>query len=288
MSANTQNASAPVSEDIDLFLLLERSLVFFRIYRIVFIIGILAGIGLGVFSYFIFPKTYTSRLIAHSSVLTNQEQIQIIDTWNKLIHKQEYTAVAKAFNCSESLLHKLKKIEGTEIQKIFSTTNPNGFYIDVTITDNSILDQLQNGIVYALNNGEYVKQRLDFKKARLRELINKLDIETVKLDSTKNEMENIIQGKEKPSSSLIIDGSTANRQLIDMTERLLYLQEELNFTHGIEVLQGFNKFNKPAGRTLPVSIILGLILCLPVAYVYALVSSIKKGLKARRIVNENS
>lgn len=283
MNTDTQHPTVSAGQDIDLFLLLERSLLFFKRYRTVFLIAFAAGIALGVYGYFTLPKTYSSRLIAHSSFLTNQEQIQIIDTWNELIHKKEYAEVAKAFNCPEAVLHKLKKIEGTEIQKVFTANNPNGFYIDVTITDNSILDELQKGLVYGLNNGEYVKERLNFKKERMKELIDEMKTEIAKLDSTKKDIGNIINGKGKSSASLIIDGSNVTRQSIDLKEKLLYLQEDQNFVHGIEVLQGFQKFDKPVGRTLIVSIILGLIICLPIAYIYALFSSIRSGLKARRL-----
>ncbi len=269
------------SEDIDLLMLLERSLLFFKQYRIIFIIAFLVGTGWGLYRYFTTPKVYSSRLIAHSAVLTNQEEIQIIDNWNDLIKKHEYSEVAGAFHCPESILRKVKNIEGTEIQKVFSATNPNGFYIDVNVTDNSILEELQKGIVYGFENGDYVKGRLDFKRSRLKEMIDKTNIEILKLDSNKAEVEKIIMGKEKPSSSLIVDGSSINRQMIDMNEKLLYWQEELNFTNGIQVLQGFSKFDKPIGPKLLVLLVLGWILCLSLAYIYALVSSINKKLKAR-------
>lgn len=279
------NPNRPVvdttTEDIDLLLLLERSLGFFKKYRILFIIAFVAGTAWGVYKYVTVQKIYSSRLIAHSSVLTNQEEIQLIDNWDNLIKKHEYTEVAEAFHCPETILHKVKSIEGTEIQKVFSPTNPNGFYIDVNVTDNSILDELQKGIVYGFENGDYVKGRLVFKRDRLKEMIDKTNIEILKLDSNKAELEKIIMGKERPSSSLIVDGSSINRQLIDMNEKLLFWQEELNFSNGIQVLQGFSKFDKPTGPKLFVLLALGWIFSLSLAYIYALISSLNQKLKAR-------
>ena len=220
-------------------------------------------------------------MITHSSVLTNQEEIQIIDNWDNLIKRHEYAEVSEAFHCPETILHKVKSIEGTEIQKVFSPNNPNGFYIDVAITDNSILDALQKGIVYGFENGDYVKARLTFKRDRLKEMIDKTNTEILKLDSNKAAVENIIMGKEKPSSSLIVDGSSINRQLIDMNEKLLYWQEELNFSNGIQVLQGFSKFDKPIGPKLLVLLALGWIFSLALAYIYALINSLNQKLKAR-------
>jgi hypothetical protein len=281
MQPNRPVVDTTSTEDIDLLLLLERSLAFFKKYRMLFIIAFAIGTAWGIYKYLMLPNVYSSRLIAHSSVLTNQEEIQIIANWNNLIKKNEYAEVAADFNCSESILHKVKNIEGTEIQKVFSPTNPNGFYIDVSITDNSILGALQKAIVYGFENGDYVKERLTFKRDRLKEMIDKTTIEILKLDSNKSAVENIIMGKERPSSSLVVDGSSINRQLIDMNEKLLYWQEELNFTNGIQVLQGFSRFDKPTGPKLLVLLVLGWIFCLALAYIYALFNSLNRKLKAR-------
>jgi hypothetical protein len=269
------------SDDIDLLSLVERSILFFKKYALVFILAAIVGIALGIMSYRKVPILYQSRLIAHPSVLTNQENIQIIDTWNSLLKKQEYSEVAKVFNCQESVVRTLKKIEGTEIQKVFSATNPNGFYIDVQVTDNSTLETLQKGIVYGFENGQYVKERVAFKKARLREMIDDLRVEIARLDSTGSDMEKIISGKGKSSAGVIIDGSNISRQLIDLTEKLLFFEEELNFTNGIQVLQGFSKYSKPVSANLIVFIGLGLILTFSIAYIFTLFSSVNQRLKAR-------
>ena len=281
MQTSRASTDTSTTDDIDLLLLLERSVAFFKRYRIIFMIAFIAGTAWGIYKYFSSPKIYSSRLIVQPSAMTNQDAIQIIDNWNDLIKKEEYAEVAEAFNCSKKVLEKLKNIEGAEIQKTFTPTNPNGFYIDVRVTDNAILDTLQKGIVYGFANGNYIKERLSYKRDRLKEMIAKLNIEILKLDSNKEAVENIIQGKEKPSSSLIVDGSSINRQLIDMNEKLLYWQEELNFTNGIQVLQGFSKFDKPIGPKLLVLLVLGWIGSFALAYIYALISSLNRKLKSR-------
>lgn len=281
MSESMTDVTKIHSDDIDILLLLERCLHFFKRYKWIFIIAFIAGIGLGLLRFSTSPKIYSSRMVIHSFMLSNQEYTEIIDNWNNLVKKQEYTTLAEIFNCPESLLHKLKKIEGNEIQKIFSSTNPSGVYIDVNVTDNSILPELQKSILYGMNNGDYVKSRLIFKKQRLTEMIAELKSEISKFDSTKTEMEKIIQGKERPSSSVIVEGSNLNHQWIDMNEKLLYLEEDLNFSDAVQVLQGFSAFTKPTGPNLIVLIVLGLILCLSIAYVIALFHSISASLKAR-------
>jgi hypothetical protein len=285
MNADAKNQG---SEDIDLFLLIERSILFFRKYRWVFIIAIVLGIASGIYFYLTIPKTYRSRMVVHSFFLTNQEEIQIVNNWNDLLKKKEYDPLVKELHCDEALLHKVKLIKAKEIQQVFSQVNPNGFTIDVLVTDNGVLDELQKGLVYGFENNTYIKERLDVKKAAFRELIDKTSEEIQKLDSTKKIVENIISGKERSSPSLIIDGSSVNRQLIEMNEKLLSFRESLEFTKAIQVLQGFEKFSQPDGPKLIPWLVIGLLVFLSMGYIYALISSIKHGLKIRAINRQGS
>jgi hypothetical protein len=153
------------------------------------------------------------------------------------------------------------------------------------VKDNSTLDELQKAIVYGLNNTEYVKQKVITRKENLEELIDKVTIEISKLDSIKSSIENIISNKEKNSSSLMLDVTGVNRELIDMNEKLLNYREELKFASGVQVIQGFVPLNTPVSISLKVMIILGLILCLSIAYIFTVLSYLRDRLKKRALDN---
>jgi hypothetical protein len=271
----------PLSDDIDLLLLIERSLLFFRRYRWVFIIAVVLGVALGILRHRSATKVYQSRMIVHSFLLTNQEEIGIINNWNELLKKQEYATLATIFNCSETTLHHLKKIKAEELQKVFTPTNPNGFTIEVTVTDNAVLKDVQNGIVHGFENTPFVRERIMVKRANLTELITITSAEIQKLDSTKKNLERIISGNGRSSSSIIIDGSSINRQLVEMNEKLLNYRQELKFANSIQVLQNFSAFSKPTGPRLIVSLFFSLLVFLSIAYIYALIHSVNKKLKER-------
>ena len=280
MNEDSKKQSAP-SEDIDLLLLIERAVVFFKRYKWIFIVAIVSGLASGIFIYSSLPKIYKSRLIAHSFLLTNQEEIQIIDNWNELLSKHEYSSLGKIFNCSQNMLHSVKQIKGDEIQKVFTPTNPNGFLIEVTVTDFSLLDTLQKAIVYGLENNDYLKARMDLKRANLRELITKTTAEIEKFDLTKKRLEDILTGNEPPSSLSIIDITGLSKQLIEMNERLLNYKQDLQFANALQILQGFSKFKQPAGPKLLVWLFLGLVFFLSIAYLYAIISSTTEKLRLR-------
>lgn len=270
------------TEDIDLLLLVERALLFFKRYRWIFIVAAVLGIAAGIFFYKIIPISYRSRAVMHSFVLTNPEQIQIVNNWNRLLKQNELKELAKELNCDEKILSRVKEIKAKEVQQVYTTSNPNGFTIDVVTTDNNILDSLLSGFVYGFENNTYIKTRLDVKKDALRELIDKTTSEIRKLDSTKTTLEKIIGGSEKPSSSLIVDGSSINRQLIEMNEKLYSFKENLQFTNAVQVLQPFSKFNKPDGPHLLPWLVIGLFFFLCLAWLYSVINSVNRKLKARK------
>lgn len=280
MSDDTKKAEFR-QDDIDLLALLERSISFFKKNKWIFFSAILVGLLLGFLRYRSLPVVYKSRMVMQSIVLTNQNDIQIVAHWDAVLKSGDYPELFNIFNLDKNILQKVKQIKAEEIQKIFTPNNPNGFTIDVMVTDYSILKDLQKGIVYAFDNCGYIKDRLVAKRNRLQELIDKTSIELQKLDSTKKLVENILNGKVSRSSSLIIDASSINQQWIDMNERLLTLKEELKFCHAVEVLHGFGKFKNPAGPNLYAWLFSGLIACLSIAYVLALFRSINQKLRNR-------
>jgi hypothetical protein len=268
-------------DDVDLIGLVERASRYFRKYGGLYIAAIIAGVGLGILFSFVVRKEYRSQMILHSSYLTNPEQIQIVDNWSELLKRHEYDALAEIFHCRQEVVKKLSYLDAQEIQKVFTPNNPNGFYIDVRVEDNDILPELQSGIVYGLSNTEYIRQRTASKKENLTELMAKVDSEIKKLDSIKATIRDIINNKEKNSSSLLLDVSGVNRQWVDLNEKMIYYKDELRFSNGVQVLEGFNKFTAPVSPGWKILTLLCLIVALVITYLYTLYRYVSGKLKQR-------
>ena len=281
MSAG-RNITDNNTEDIDLLLLLERLLAFGKKYSRVFILAIVLGLATGFFFYRIIPTTYQSRLVLHSFVLTNPEQLQIVNNWDKLLKQKEYETLASLLHCRKELLNGVKQLKAKEIQQAFTPSNPNGFTIDVLVTNNNLLDSLQPALVYGFENSEYIKEKLEARRTVMRELIVKTTHEIARLDSTKKIIENIIAGNGRSSSPLLLDGSGSNKQLIEMNEKLLGFKETLQFTNAVQVLQSFSKFNKPDGPKLLPWLLIGALAFTCIAWAGAVLHSINKKLVLRK------
>ena len=267
-------------DDIDLLALLERSLSFFTRYKWLFIVAAITGLALGFLRYWSLPPLYKSRLILQSSLLTNQNNIQIVTNWNSLLRSGDHETLAPLLNCTPSLLKKVRNLKADEIQKIFTPQNPNGFVVDAEVSDLSVFDDLQKALIYGFDNNGSVKDRLATRRNRLKQMINVTATEIESLDSVKNKLSNILDGK-KNSSPLIIDASAISRQLVEMKEKLLSYKDELAFTSAVQVVQEFNAGKKPVGNNLIVWLILGILPCVAIAYAIALFHSINQKLKLR-------
>ena len=127
----------------------------------------------------------------------------LIKLRKELLRKGEKKQLASLMNCDVNVIRNLNNISAEEILKTYVVNNPNGFIINVTVKDNSILDELQQGIVYGLNNSPYVKEKLEIKKARDRELIKKTTDEISKLNATKQIIDSLIRTQSSASTFMV-------------------------------------------------------------------------------------
>ncbi len=279
-----ENQSGPghTEDDLSLISLFERLFAFIRNYGLLIALFAVIGMIAGYASYKSGTKQYNSTLLLHSYSITNTEHINIIENWNALLKSGEYDALGERLHCNAATIRKLSSIHAVEIQKLYVQNNPNGFTVDVLVTDNSILDSLQQGIIYGLENSSYMKARLETKRSDYTLLIDKVKNEISKLDSTKKMIENNINSNSQHSSSYIVDISNINTQMIELTEKLLDYQQQLKFNSAVQVLHPFEKFQKPASPRLLKSIVLGFIGGFAIGYILAIYLYIRKKVRMRR------
>ncbi len=252
-------ASREDRDEIDLLHFTERCIRLFKKYKLIITLSILGGIVTGIAISSILPKQYQSRIILRSNYLTNAEQIQIVESWNDLAKRHEYKTLSAIFHQPETVLKKLTSLEAGEVQKFFTPNNPNGFFIDAKVTDNAVLEKIQDGITHGLSNGSYIKKRVASRTENLQQLITEATIETAKLDSTKKNIEEMITQRNGNNFSVMVDISGINRQLIDMKEKLLDYKDQLKFMQGVLVLQDFTPLNTPVSLGWKTLGVLGLL-----------------------------
>ncbi|MGZ5190498.1 MAG: hypothetical protein ACXWCZ_05725 [Flavisolibacter sp.] len=269
------------SDELDLLHLIEKGSEFFKSFGRLIFLYTLIGLSIFLLFYFISPKKYNSRVIMHSKIVTNQEQIEIIETWKSLLKKGEKTLLASQMNIDINVIKKLKDIKAEEVQKLNSPDNPNGFMVDVLVTDTSIFDEIEKGILYGLQNNEYVSERVTTRKATLNQLIEKVKIEIARLDQTKVNVEKMLSSPGFNGSSMMIDVSGIHTQWVALNEKLHSFQDELKFANSVQVVKKFNKVTKPDEPKLVKSIVFGLFVGAFIGYIVALIIYIRRKIKSR-------
>jgi len=270
------------SDELDLIVLLEKAISFLRRFGVILICFSFMGLLAGFWKYWSSSPKYSSKLVLHSSTLTNLENIQIIESWKELLKKREYPALSAILDCDTGTVKKISSISAEEIQKLYVQNNPHGIIVKVVVRDTSILDPLQKGIVHGLENNDYVKERIAVKRSNLVQLIEKVTEEITKLDSTKTAIDDIISNKNKNSSSLMVDVSSINTELISLNEKLLLFKEELKFANGVQVLQKFTKLGKPESRRPILLMSAGLIVGFVIGYILSLFLYVRQILIKRK------
>jgi hypothetical protein len=259
-------------DEIDLIHVLERISRFISSYKKQFVISALTGMLCGLAIYLIQPKSFGSVLILHSQILTNSEEIEIIENWNNLLKNGEYNILGKNLNCNALILKKVKRISAANI---LNSQPSNAFTVEVSVKDAAILDDLQKAIIFGLENNDYVKERVNVKRYNTVKLIENINEEIAKLDSTKMKIESG-NGRMAPHpNSFIVDISGANVQMVTLKEKLYMYQESLKFVDAIQVLQNFEKYIKPASPRLPILIISGFLGGLFIGFAQAILKKLR-------------
>jgi hypothetical protein len=250
------NSGQNSHDDIDLIVVLERISRFLSGNKKNLILTAVAGMICGLVIYYTLPKSYSSTMIVRTQVLSSTEEIEIVSSWNGLHSNGEYGVLSRTLNCSQQLLSKLKSIKAENIPNLLPATG--AFTVTVLVSDTSILEDLQNAIIFGLENNEFVQAKVNFQRDNSIQMIANINQEISKLDSTKKKIESSNTGKPTSSPSFIVDISNVNVQMITLREKLYQNQEALKFVDAIQVLQKFEKFERPASLHRSVLVFTGL------------------------------
>jgi len=263
------------SDELDLAVLIGKAILFLKRFGLILLIGALTGLVCAGVIFKTLPKSYLSRLVLHSSILNNSEQIEIIDNWNDLLKHGEHNVLAAEFNCTPDVTARLGSLKAEEIEKLASQ-NSVGFVVDMTVRDRdtSILDNLRKGVVYGLENNTYVKIRVEQKRASLIELIGEVKAEIGKLDSTKKSIQSNINDGKRSGAGLMVDISGINKVRIELEEKRLLYEEQLKFVDAIFVLQ-FIEYATPVSPKLSVIMATGLAAGLFIGFIICLLKIVK-------------
>jgi hypothetical protein len=245
------------ADELDVVALLKNALSFFRHYGKLLLIVAFVGMLAGGIRFWTTPNLYSSALVLKPTLLSDPEQLELINSWANLLKKRELPVLAREFNVAEGLLKKVISIKTEELQKSASLNNFTAFTLTVLVTDTAVLQPFQKGIMYALDNSEYVKDKLAARRNILRTMIQTVQQEITRLQAMQAAVESSLQQNSSGGSRFMVSVSDISNQLASLQEKKLNYEENLSFTSGVYVLQNFYTPSRPAHPQLIKLLVIG-------------------------------
>jgi len=253
---------------------------------------IISFVLVGIVSVILFqnlkPSYYETKAICMSGIseyerieqLEELSQRTAVDLINHLqinVANKDFNQLSVLLNIKKEFTEKIKKIEAEQLyqqdmnEKYYAL---NKFEVRLTVFDNTVIDDIQKGLIYFFNNNKFI---MDYHKMYISSnlsLINEIDSEmdnlsTMRIEGAKNSLDlssvNIISGK---------DDKTLSNQIISLAQLKEKTKTNNLLLQPLSFVQDFAKTNKTE-RDLLLWTILGSFL----SYLLSLVISYVKELK---------
>ena len=253
---------------------------------------IIVFILFGILSVILFqnlkPSYYETKAICMSGIseyerleqLEELSQRTAVDLINHLqinVANKDFNQLSALLNIKKEFTEKIKNIEAEQLyqqdmnEKYYAL---NKFEVRLTVFDNTVIDDIQKGMVYYFNNNKFIKDYHNMYMASNLNLINEIEAEmdnlsTMRIEGAKNSLDlssvNIISGK---------DDKTLSNQIISLAQLKEKTKTNNLLLQPLSFVQDFAKTNKTE-RDLLLWSLLGAFL----SYLFSLFFSYIKELK---------
>ncbi|MDX2189101.1 MAG: hypothetical protein SFY32_04490 [Bacteroidota bacterium] len=242
-------------DEIDLLELFKKAIDLFKRRYKLLLLFVFLGIAEGFFYYTIATPLYKSTLIANSEVLRNEYVTILFNNLNELIKEDNSDQLASYLHISKEEAKSIAKIQATKVElkelkvENSSQTLTNTFQIEVMVEETKYLDSIQKGIIYYIQNNEFVRKKVELQRNLYQTMISKINSEILKLDTTRNDIGKSYK-KSIDSKFIVMEPSDINNSIVSLQERKSNFENALSLLNEVLVIQNFIKYNKPASPKL--------------------------------------
>jgi hypothetical protein len=221
--------------------------------RILIMIVLITVIGVVAFQK-LKPTVYETKAICMSGVAEYERQEQIedlsqrtaIDLVNFLkinIDNEDYQQLSDLLGVD---LEIAKSVKGIEAEQLYQQDMDEKFYalnkfeVTLLLSDNSSIDNVQNGLIYYFNNNKYIMTYHKEYQRSSSDLLDNIDAEIVMINQIRNEnnsnqfslgTNNTLSGKERRLSNEIIALSHIREEIrtnMNLLKPLMFVQDFAN------------------------------------------------------------
>jgi hypothetical protein len=257
----TENQKQPVnSDEIDLLELLARIVISIKTNFKLIVGAFLIGSLLGLAYYQFVPKSYESRMLISSEILTESYSKTIAEDLNKLIKERNIESLSAKLDLSPTEALFIGRLEvKNAIEKADGRKEEEKNYLTITCraSDNSIWPNLQSGLINFFETNDYVRIRVDQRKKYYTQVIEKIDKELLDLNELKSTIANGQITQSGKDNLILFDPTTVNTKILDLNKEKINLQNALETVNSVQLVEGFTVFEKPVSPKLSISLSAG-------------------------------
>jgi hypothetical protein len=274
------------NDEIDLLKLFLNAINILRANFWLILCFFLLGTALGFLHYYSSRKIYENRLIISSSILTRSYGKILIDNLNKHRRLNDIKTIADQLNVSQDIAKDIAFINIENFIEADELKESDRYVITVEVYNEEILPELQQGLIYYLENNEFAKVRVEQNKSYMQQMISKIDHEIKDMEEFKIRIfkGDLFQG----NGNVMFDPTAVNSKIIELTEKKLTLQNNFSLANSVHVVEGFTRFTKPSKPKLSLSLISGSTLGLIFVAIVIAFKSIRKLLRMADAAKQSS
>lgn len=265
-------------EEFDLFAIFLKLVNIVRANFWLIVIFFLLGTGIGLASYYSATKIYESKMVVSSTILTKSYSNDLIRRLNR--HKREMndSAIMNLLRVSEKTSKSLVYLGIESVTEVEEQKDAEKFIITVEVTDQQILPQLQQGLLFYLENNEFAKVRVEQSKAFFKQMIAKIEAEVADMEDLKRK---IASGEffQKTNGDISFDPTAVNSKIIELTKEKINFENSLKLANSVQLIEGFSIFQRPVQPKLAVSLASGSLLGLFFVGLMIFFKSVRRVLK---------
>jgi len=183
--------------------ILYKILLFFIRRAILIAIIIVLTVTFGYFKYKTSERYHSSSLEAYSNAMASIDMINYVNNINELFNEGNIKGLETKLGIDPTELKKIKTVKAYKVidknkdgvtdlvdydenyESSDSTISSSRFVIKVEVFDQSIFPVIQESILNYIDQNKYIKDLNTIRKRQLQELISKLNVEILSLDSLK-------------------------------------------------------------------------------------------------------
>lgn len=245
-------------DEIDLVELLARFVRVLRRNAVLLLTCVVITLGIAVWVGLTAPKVYESRMMLYTSILTESYCEQLAMNLRALIRDENYELLAKRLKISADQASKLREVEIEGALEVAPSEMDRNFIVVVIRTlDNSILPDLQEGIMKYISQKDFVKVRTEEKKRFYEGLIARVGEEIGKLEDVK---QRISAGDYRQVSGMVmVNPADVYKQTVELYREKFTLEEELRLVNSVQLVEGFSPLNRHVSPKLSLLLPAGLV-----------------------------